>query len=399
MKRPILLILSALLLSAGRVHAYTQAYVYIHSAVEGGSDEGEVLQQLLLGRLTSSLVRHYTCLHVMDSVGLKDSLNFIRQQQLLGTDEAKVENELSNIQGMMDMKYLIIIKITAMKELNFYQFNIIAKNKKKTGFPFYTESEVFRSYGAATAAVDKTADHLIEGFTKYLSDEREYRGGEICPVKGPVTVTVETKRDQKHEEVASKYCNGGTWQWKKTDYTKVSSKETWKLERYGIPDAKGTMEGSYVEESGMEEFDACHECASGKKAQWRFTRASNATKTVSGLSDKSATSDSDNKDAAVRLHFQDDDTYTITVAATSAKGKMYSNFSESAEGSCDVEHKKQTLPGTFTRPMEYTFEGFRGTPYDTRLKETKQLRFYDKDKEEETIVTIDFDLSRPTINQ
>lgn len=399
MKILIFLLMAVLMLPAGRGDAYTRAQVYIHSSVEGGSDEGKALQQVLLGRLASSLVSHYTCLDVMDIQGVTDMMGFIRTQQLVGTDDAKIEKELSSVSGMMDMKYLIVVRITAIKEMNYYQYNVFAMNKKKPKeFPFYNESHAYRSYAAASAAIDKVADHLIRGFTRYLSDERELKGGEICPLKGPVNVTVETTRNQKHEDVAYKYCNGGDWPWKKSDYNKVTGKETWKLERYGLPDAKGTMEGSYVEESGLEEMDGCHECASGAKVHWRLNRVSTSTKSVSGLSSKSSTDTSQNKDAAVRLHFKDDDTYSITLAASSAKGKLYSSFTESAEGSCDVRHKSQNLPGTFTAPLQYTFDGFKGTPYDTRLKEKRVITYEDKEKEEKTTITIDFDLSRPTIN-
>lgn len=402
MRRLILLTLALLLFFAGHAGAYTRGRVYIHSQLESDTDEGAALQQTLLGNLGGKLVRHYTCLDVLDSLGFKEMIGFIRAQQLIGVDDAKVGTEMDGIEGMMDMRYLILVNVTVMKDTNFYKFNVIAKNKKKAGFPFYTDSTIYRSYAAALAAIDNVTEELIKGFTKYLSDERESVGGEICAMKGPVTVTVETERtEEPPDETLYKYCNGGDHLWKKSAYLKATNKETWKLDRYGIPDTRGTMEGLYHEEAAVEEIDGCHGCSnSGRRAEWHYSKKSEATRTVSGLSDKSAGENSDNRDATVKLHFQDDGTYNLTVAATSAKGKMLSMSEESAEGSCDVMHKKQPgLTSTFTRPLEYTFGGFRGTPYDTRLKDTKTLVFEDKEKGEKTTVTVDFDLSRPTINK
>lgn len=402
MRRFIPFIILAYLLAGIQAHAYTRARVYIHSSVDSDTTEGPVLQQTLLGRLGKQLVRHYTCLDIMDSIGLQESLEFIRKQQLVGTNETTIDTEMSNVLGLMDMRYLIIANVTAMKDRNFYKLNIIAKNKKKADFPFYNDSYIFRSFDAALAAIDGAVEALVNGFTKYLSEERERVGGEICAVKGPVTVVVETERLQDPpENTLYKYCNGGDQLWKKSSFLKATSKETWKLERYGIPDTRGTMEGSSYEETAVEEIDGCHECSTGnRQTWWRYSKKTEATRSVSGLSDKSGADGFPAKDATVRLHFQNDGTYDVTVAATSLKGKMLSSSNISAEGSCDVEHKKQTgFSSTFTIPMQYTFKGFAGTPYDTTLKGTKTLKFENKERGEKINVTIDFDLSRPTINK
>ncbi len=401
MKRVILLVLCTLLLSS-QADAYTRARVYVHSKLDSDSIEGNVLQQTLLGNLMRKLVSHYTCLDMMDSTGLQQSLDFLRQQQLIGVDDAKVATELENISGLMDMKYLILVNVTATKALGFYKIGIIAKQKKKGGFPFYMDDAIFRSYDAAFNGIDKTVEALIKGFTTYLSDERESSGGEICAVKGPVTVTVETERKKEPpDEIVYAYCNGGDRPGKKSSYDRRSSKETWKLERYGIPDTKGTMEGSYLEETFVEEIDGCHVCAqSGNQGQWRYSKKTEASGSVSGLSDKTGADKFPTKDATVRLHFQEGGTFDISVAATSVKGKMLSSAEESAEGECDVMHKTwPKVSSTFTRPFEYTFTGFTGTPYDTALKGKKTLKFENKEIGEVTAVTIDFDLSRPTINK
>lgn len=36
-----------------------------------------------------------------------------------------------------------------------------------------------------------------------------------------------------------------------------------------------------------------------------------------------------------------------------------------------MKHDSRKPDGTFTRPMEYTFDGFAGTPYGTKLKGTR----------------------------
>ncbi len=401
MSRLISLIVLLTLLVAGQAHAYTRARVYVHAKFDGDGIEGATLQQTLVTSLMSKLVKHYSCFDMMDSSGMDQMVGFIRQQQLVGVADDKVELSMDNVAGQMDMKYLIIVNITANKEMSFYSINIVAKNKKKAGFPFYTEAETFRSYNAAIGAVDRSVEDLIKGFTKYLSDEREEAGGEICAVKGPVTVTVETERTHEPpDETYYKHCNGDDRLWKKSVYERKTGKETWKLERIGIPDTRGTMEGSFYEESRIEEFDGCHQCPLSTRAgNWHYSKKSEETGSITGLSEITGADKFPTKDATIRLHFYEGGTYDISVAASSAKGKRTSSAEVSAEGECDVSHKKwPNLTNSYTRHFEYTFTGFSGTPYDTTLKGKKTLKFENQETGEVTTMTIDFDLSRPTVS-
>lgn len=413
-----LLINIILLTLLGQAFAYVTDRVLVAGTTTDQGQEAALLMKEATVTIEDVLTEAYPCLKVATQNQLKQGLDDLRQLTLLGPggwqwfnnanandpdsthqdtsydeEEAfrkKMDEKMAELADVAGAKYLVHVTIQKAGKTG-YGISTIAINMKKEQI-YYRDYQVFNSSAAAITGAKGVAEKLVKGFSQYLSGQKTGIG-EVCPFTGRVDVYREKKRERTEKTHQYYYCNGSDQEGTETDKFTSLSREVWSLERFGNPDTRGGLEAQSDEETFREEVNNCYVCGPDEIGRRVWTSVKTVTGTVNGLSDKSK-GESVNKDATVKLHFNEDNTYTVTVHAASIAGVTKKTSSETAVGICNpIDNRPPDKTGTYTLGLEYTFGPFPGTPFDDKLSGQKEIKLLNEDIKEETILRIDFELN------
>jgi hypothetical protein len=388
-----LLFLLCLLFISGDAFSYIKDKVLLDSK-SSPDNEAKNIASGLVNIIANNLAQKFLCLDVMTKNEVDAMMGWAHKQQLLNTPDAE-QIDLKKLGDAMGAKYLILIKAMANKANSTMAVSITGINNKNASM-ILSIAQTYPSSAAAADAAEGMSEKLIKGFSESLSGQ-EGGYGEICPFTGRVDVYREVKRDRNKQTKQKTYCKGIDQEKSETEKYTHSVREVWALERIGNPDTKGGLEAIWLDETVDEEVDSCYVCGPDEIGRHVWNRTVSETGEIRGLSEKSQGESIKNKDATVRLHFNKDGTYTVTVKAVSEAGKKTKTIKETATGLCNNFNKSDPPATTPLRlPLEYTFGPFTGTPFITKLAEKQEIKLSNKDLKEDTILRIDFQLERPS---
>lgn len=228
--------------------------------------------------------------------------------------------------------------------------------------------------------------------TKQLVDKLSDR--EMCPFKGPVTITMNSVKDTVETIEYNVYCNEMDQQFHHRLAINNNTFSEWNLERKGIPLTGGTMTFYTTETSDLREANGCHLCKSGREGGRIYTVEKSFRINGSGISHESQRNGRPQEDTRVELEFLSDGTYYIIVKGTSLPATGEEKVTEKAEGTCDnLPEERKVVPREISIPLWAVFGPYPGKPSDNILQHKDQLVKKNFNDEKSTI-TIDFTLTK-----
>jgi hypothetical protein len=228
--------------------------------------------------------------------------------------------------------------------------------------------------------------------TKQLIDKLGDR--ELCPFKGPVTLTMNSVKDTVENVEYGVYCNEMDQQFHYKLVTNNNTYSEWNLERKGIPWTGGTMTFYTNEMSELLEENGCYHCNSGREGGRTYTVNKSFKVKGSGISHQSERNGKRQEDTRIELEFLSDGTYYIIVKGTSLPVTGEEKVTEKAEGTCDnMPEETKIVPREMSVPIWAVFGPYPGKPLDKILQQKDKLVKKNFSDEKSTI-TIDFTLTK-----
>lgn len=228
--------------------------------------------------------------------------------------------------------------------------------------------------------------------TKQLIDKLGDR--ELCPFKGPVTITMNSVKDTIENEEYGVYCNEMDQQFQRKLTTNNNTYSEWNLERKGKPWTSGTMTFYTNETSELVEENGCYACKSGREGGRIHTVKKSFNVKGSGISHLSEYKGKRQEDTRIELEFLSDGTYYIIIKGTSLPVTGGEKVIEKAVGTCDnMPEEIKIVPREISVPIWAVFGPYPGKPLDKILQQKDKLVKLNFNYEKSTI-TIDFTLTK-----
>jgi hypothetical protein len=327
------------------------------------------------------MLREYPCADLTTDESLRNTLNWQRQRDLLG---GNVEEDLKSLADALGLnEYLISLQVNPLGGRSVLNATCINLKSSKT-----VAMDLVASGEGLDAAVD-SCDDFAKRFVRKLA----YL--EICPYKGPVHVTVQSKKNKEEKEEYPVYCNQSDQMYKKSTKLNKTTDTDWSLEKTGRRSASGTVTHQNHERTEVIEENGCYKCPSGRQGGRTSTQITTATEAIDGLSEESRREGKAQKDARITLKFNEDDTFTIHIEATSREGTRQESTVEKAEGTCDTKSTPpKVVEGKVNVPLPGEWGPFAGAPQDKILRGNKTETKTNPVTEEETTTSIEFELHR-----
>lgn len=327
------------------------------------------------------ILKEFPCAEITIDESLRATLSWQRQRALLGGDVDEDLKALADALGLND--YLISLQVNPLGGRSALSAKCVNLKSSKT-----VAMDLVASGEGLEAAVD-----ACEEFAKRFVRKLAYL--EICPYKGPVHVTVQSRRNKEEKEEYPVYCNQSDQMYKKS--TKIAKDATtdWDLQKAGRESAAGTVHFRNRERTEIVEENGCYQCPSGRQGSRTSTRITTAAETIDGLSEDSLRDGKKQKDARITLRFNEDDTFTVYIKVASRDGTREERIEEKAEGTCDIKTgPPKTVEGKVDVALEDRLGPFVGSPLDKVLRGKATETKVDPGSEEETTTSIDFELKR-----
>lgn len=372
-----------LLLLGGLARASDQKSSFLIKTESVGLPPGQEsdLKLFLEADVIESLEKEFPCAQATTESDISNQLSLQRQRSLLGGGGEENLKALADSFGLND--YLILLKITPLGERTaLYGMCLNLKTSKTVSVN-----------ASLTGAGGKAAIAGSKDFAKRFVRKMAYL--EICPYKGPVHVTVQSKRNKEEKEEYPVYCNQSDQMYKKNTKITKTTDTDWSLQKTGRRSASGTVTHQNYECAEVVEENGCYRCPSGRQGGRTFTQKSTATTAIDGLSEESRREGKAQKDARIRLEFNEDDTFTVYIEATSRDGTRHERVEEKAEGTCDTKTAPpKVTDGKINVPLPGRWGPFAGSPVDKVLRGNTNEKKTDPLTEEETTTGIEFELQR-----
>jgi hypothetical protein len=376
----LLLLLSGCLALASNQNS---SFMIVTKANDAAATRGETVLtgDFLEGQVKQMLKQEFPC---AESTGLADiavTLNHQREHALLGGDVDEDLKALASALGLDD--YLISLQVTPSAERTALHASCVSL---KTSKPVAMDTVLSGTGGEV--ALDSVPD-----FARKFVQKLAYL--EPCAYKGPVHVTVRSRRNKEEKEEYPVYCNQSDQMYKKS--TKIAKEATtdWDLQKTGRESAAGTVHFRNRGRTEIVEENGCYKCPSGRQGGRTSTRITTATEAIDGLSEDSLRDGKKQKDARITLRFNEDDTFTVYIKVASRDGTREERIEEKAEGTCDIKTgRPNTAEGKVDVALEDRLGPFAGSPLDKVLRGKTTETKVDPVSEEETTTSIDFELHR-----
>jgi hypothetical protein len=335
----------------------------------------------LQGQVKQMIKREFPCAVFATYDDLAVMLNHQREHALLGGNVDENMEALASAMGLYD--HVISLQVTPSAGRTALNATCVSLKKAKT-----VAMDIVLSGTGAEAALDSVPD-----FVRKFVEKLAYL--EPCAYKGPVRVTIQSKRNKEEKEEYPVYCNQSDLMYKKS--TKIAKEATtdWDLQKTGRESAAGTVHFRNRERTEIVEENGCYQCPSGRQGGRTSTRITTATEAIDGLSEDSLRDGKKQKDARITLRFNEDDTFTVYIKVASRDGTREERIEEKAEGTCDIKTgPPKTVEGKVDVALEDRLGPFAGSPLDKVLRGKATETKVDPGSEEETTTSIDFELKR-----
>ncbi|MEI8112908.1 MAG: hypothetical protein WCI54_04725 [Bacteroidia bacterium] len=337
--------------------------------------------------LDNQMKKDFPCIVITTDQDIATLLGHERNRQLLGSGN---EGATKSIGDALDCDYLVILNLTTMGD----QFVVSAKvipYKGKAIQPIAMAMDKSAYSENAGHEMLNACDNVVARLMKSLKKM------EICPFAGPVTVTLTSHKKKETSEEYPVFCNNQDETFKKTEFRYEDAETEIKLQKVGVEYASGYMRFSEKDSSGTTEENGCYKCPSGRMGGRTSTQTFIINQAVNDFSNLSIKDGKYINDVRIKLIFNDDSTYLVSVKGASKRtGKYTQRVEEKAEGTCDVKNK---APDVYHRdsvavPCRFLLGPFKGAPSQKVLKETQDKTTSDPVSEDETTLHIEFDLKR-----
>lgn len=235
---------------------------------------------------------------------------------------------------------------------------------------------------------------LMKSVSKSLTDQLARY--EICPFEGQVNFEVNSLKDTTIEVNHSVYCNGIDQNYKMVAQMTGNTHSIWQLQKKEKEFADGEVSFTITEENTVSEEDGCHKCEESEREGGRSMYSSSKVNYSSdGISHESKLDGEAHADARIVLDFMTNDTYTITIMATSEEYPCISEGYIEAVGTCDGMPRKSVNENRKVSVFAYPrFGPYKGKPTDKVLSMKDSITYYEPSSKEKTTIIIDYTLTR-----
>lgn len=377
MKNVTLFILFSLV-AAVTVSAQKSSALIVHQR-SGDSALTRSMSVNLENSLVSDLKKEFPCLEVTTQDKIHAKLNQLRQMALLGSE---ANYTIEDVGKSFNYDYMFSINTTqAAGDL----FRIEIRCYKKKEVYSFEWANVNTSPDSYPADCEQLSTSLMERLKRF----------ELCAFRGNVTLTIETERDTTVKASYMVYCDGMDRQFSSEEVTQSRTKTIWTLKKTNTEHAEGDVSIFMYEEKSYEEDNPCYRCQSGREGGRTYKNKSTFNVDSEGISTESIFEGKPHADARIKLYFEENSTYNITVNATSKTFTDDESWEMEAVGTCDNIPRESTTKNreedVFTNQ---TFYSFPGKSTDLYLIQNDTKSWIDPVTHERTTITIDFNLSK-----
>jgi hypothetical protein len=306
-----------------------------------------------------------------------------RDLQLLG---AGSEENLKSIAEALNIDYLVVLELGTMIGNQFTVSVVCMPYRTKDKFPvarIFARCPFFEDSGGEMGnKVKEAATQMIDKLKKL----------EICPFKGPITITNTSSFDTIKEYQYDVYCNETDQQFHKKIEIHNYTYSEWVLSRKGNERANGDMTFKTNEKTTIIEEDGCHTCESGRKGGRTFTEEHSLKHSGGGISHDSQWNGLPQEDTRVELQFLDDGTYLVIAKGTSQPANGNEIVIKRSVGTCDTENTSNNVPRIVRIPLMAIFGPYPGKASDKVLQQKDEIQSMDPISKERHTYTIEFNL-------
>jgi len=356
-----------------------KAFIQMNSFDDKDGLRATAILQALDMFVVAKLKKEYPCVEYFDTDGLRATLSWERQRQLLGTGD---ENTLQNLASALGAKYLIVLNAEVKSDQAMITATFMDNNNAKT------PSRSFKNapYGdAAVDAAEEVANKLFEGLKTY----------EICPFKGEITVKITSSKKDSQTEEYPVYCNGLDGNFNRTTKLDNYSENEWTLYKKSFNASTGTVKFNLSEEVTIEEYNPCYECSPTKQGLRSYNEKVTTYASLQKLSNESESEGVNVDDARAYLTFLDDGTYILRIKASSTQGEKKTIKEVTAQGVCKNSNEPpEKTTNKIDEGILEVFGPFSGTAQDKSLSQSDTITKINPISGEEQTITYQFNLTR-----
>lgn len=329
----------------------------------------------------------FPCTVINTASDMRDLLAHERTLQLVGSGS---EGAMENIGDALNCDYLITLNLSTVGAQFFVSAKIIP-NKGMDYQPIAVAIDKSAYSEKAGHEMLKACDNVA---TKLVKD---FKKMEICPFRGPVKVTLTSHKKKETSEEYPVFCNNQDETFKKTEFRYEDATTEIDVRKLEKEYASGYMKFSEKDSSGTLEENGCYKCPSGRMGGRSSTQTFIINQVVKDFSNESSKDGKFISDVRIKLIFNDDSTYMVSVKGASKRsGKYVQRVEEKAEGSCDIKNKAPQVysSDSVAVPCRFLFGPYKGAPSQKELKEKQDKTTSDPVSEDVTTLHIEFDLKR-----
>lgn len=333
--------------------------------------------------MSKALKVEFPCAEVSSSNDIRRKLGEMRDMELQGKD---IPAELNNVGKDLPHDYWVYLGVHDYIEGKVQLEARCYKCKRNDCIADAGSMVVANNEAAVTDACNKLSKQLID-----LLNQKE-----VCPFKGPVSITVNSIKDSTELVEYGVYCNESDQQYRKETVIKNNTFSDWKLQRKGISWAEGTMTFTTNQSTKITEENGCYTCKTGREGGRSYTNEISYSVEGSGISHESNYKGKPQEDTRIELDFFADGAfkYYILAKGTSLPASGQERHIEEAQGTCDnVPRTTKSSPREIRIPLWIVFGPYPGKISDDVLQH-KESQVITNLNGEKSTVTIDFSLTR-----
>lgn len=352
--------------------------LFVHER-SGDSALVNAVSKKLESAVISDLKKEFPCLEVITREQITNKLKYLREMALLGNPASYT---IEDVGKSYNTDYMFILKTTQATS-DMLRLEVLCYHKKEVAA--FEWANAFSSPDSYSEDCESLSKALMERLKRF----------ELCYFRGDVTLTVETERDTAVISEYMVYCDGFDRQFRKKENFESRTKTVWKLKKTNTEHAEGDVTIFMYEEKSIEEDNPCYKCQSGREGGRSYKYNSTFNVDSEGISTESIFDGKPHADARIKLYFEDNGTFNITINATSKLFTDKENVEIEATGTCDnIPRETRTENRDVNVFTNQTFYSFPGKSTDLSLSNSEIKSWIDPVTREKTTVTIEINLSK-----
>lgn len=371
-----LLIFYLIILSS--VYCQKTTVLFVHER-SGDSALLNDISKRLETSLIQDLSKDFPCLEVITQEQIHEKLNKLREMALLGVSSSY---SIEDVGKTYNTDYMFSLKATQASS-DMIRVEVLCYHKK----------QVSAFEWANTVTSPDTYNTDCRQLSKDLMERLKRH--ELCFFRGEVILTVETERDTSIVNEYMVYCEGFDRQYRNTERYESRTKTVWNLRKTNTEHAEGDVTIFMYEEKSIEEENPCYKCQSGREGGRTYKYKSSFNVDSEGISTESIFDGKPHADARIKLYFEDNGTFNITINATSRNFSDEEKLEVEAIGTCDnIPRESKTQNREVNVFANQSFYSFPGKSTDLTLVNSNSKSWIDPVTGEKTTVIIEFNLSK-----